>query len=106
MLACEGIIALVLAARFWLTYDKPFFTALWYGVFHAVLKVISRRKQDRRFSLCNEPRDAGYCGEGDKPPIRGEMTNRVWDANFNYSQACWHILLEFTFISHHPYLGF
>jgi potassium uptake TrkH family protein len=36
MLACEGVIALVLAARFWLTYDKPFFTALWYGIFHAV----------------------------------------------------------------------
>jgi trk system potassium uptake protein TrkH len=36
MLACEAVIAVVLAARFWLAYDKPFFTSLWYGVFHAV----------------------------------------------------------------------
>jgi trk system potassium uptake protein TrkH len=35
-LSVEAMIALMLTARWWLGYDEPFGTALWYGVFHAV----------------------------------------------------------------------
>jgi potassium uptake TrkH family protein len=36
MLVCETVIAVFLAGRFWLAYDRPLGTSLWYGVFHAV----------------------------------------------------------------------
>lgn len=35
-LSCEAAVTLVLAARFWLSYDYPPLRALWYGLFHAV----------------------------------------------------------------------
>lgn len=36
MLVCEAVIAVVLAARFWLAYDNSFLTSVWYGVFHGI----------------------------------------------------------------------
>jgi trk system potassium uptake protein TrkH len=36
MLSCQAVIAVVLAARFYFTYDKTLGTSIWYGVFHAV----------------------------------------------------------------------
>lgn len=35
-LSIEGVVAVILAARFWLAYDKPLLEALWLGVFHSV----------------------------------------------------------------------
>ncbi|MFP5452202.1 MAG: potassium transporter TrkG, partial [Thermoleophilia bacterium] len=32
----EAFVAAILTARFWASYDEPFLTALWYGVFHSV----------------------------------------------------------------------
>ncbi len=34
--AIEGAVALVIALRWWLTYDLPLPKALWYGVFHSI----------------------------------------------------------------------
>ena len=36
MLACQAVIAVVLAARFFLAYDMGFGQSVWYGIFHAV----------------------------------------------------------------------
>jgi len=36
MLACQGVIAVVLAARFYFGYDYGLGRSIWYGVFHAV----------------------------------------------------------------------
>jgi potassium uptake TrkH family protein len=36
MLACEGVIAVVLIGRYWLAYDLGFPRSVWYGTFHAV----------------------------------------------------------------------
>ena len=36
MLACQAVIAVVLAARFYLAYDMSFGQSVWYGIFHAV----------------------------------------------------------------------
>ena len=35
-----------------------------------------------------------------------DMTKHRGDANFNDVQVSWHILLEFTLPTYHPYLGF
>ena len=32
----EAVIAILLTARWWLGYDEPFGTAVWYGIFHSV----------------------------------------------------------------------
>lgn len=36
VLACEAVVAVVLALRFWAGYDYPPGKAIWHGVFHAV----------------------------------------------------------------------
>jgi len=57
MLACEAVIAVVLAARFWFAYDYGFFMSLWYGVFHAVSSF-----NNAGFSLFSDSL-AGFVGD-------------------------------------------